>query len=204
MPLRHSRGVFVVLATSFVALACAVVFIGVLPADAAMRDGLLAWASPAVVGAMRIVNRGGDWRVLLPATLLLLLFFERARERWWLWIALMIAAPATEGVLKVVVGRPRPEGPAFGFPSGHATAAAAFFGAVVYLAGSLPPTLRRLVRALAVVCIVLVGLARVILRAHWPSDVLGGITLGLCLASIAAMLDSYETEADRALTRRTA
>jgi undecaprenyl-diphosphatase len=163
-------------------------FIGVLPADAAVREALLAWTSPAVIGLMRIVNRGGDWRVLLPATLILLLVFRRARERWWVWIALMIAAPALEGTLKAAIGRPRPEGPAFGFPSGHATAAAAFFGAVLYLAGSLPARWRRLVRALAVVCIVLVGLARIVLRAHWPSDVLGGITLGLGLATIAAIV----------------
>ena len=147
---------------------------------------------------MRIANYGGEWRVLFPATLLLLALFRRARERWWLWIVLMIAAPAAEGLLKIAVGRARPESLAFGFPSGHATAAAAFFGAVLYLAGSLPPASRRLVRALAVACIILVGLARVILRAHWPSDVLGGITLGLGLATIAALLSSFSADPGRA------
>lgn len=190
MALRRPRGVLVVLAALFLALAGAVVLLGVLPADAAVRKGVLAWASPAVVEIMRIVNRLGEWRLLLPATLLLFLIFRRARARWWIWIALMIAAPALEGLLKIAIGRPRPEGAAFGFPSGHATAAAAFFGAILYLAGSLPPGRRRLVRSLAVACIVLVGLARIILRAHWPSDVLGGITLGLGLATIAAILGS--------------
>jgi len=146
---------------------------------------------------MRIVNRAGDWRVLLPATLLLLALFRRARERWWLWIVLMIAAPAAEGLLKIAIGRARPESAASGFPSGHATAAAAFFGALLYLAGSLPPASRRAVRVLAVACIVLVGLARIILRAHWPSDVLGGITLGLGLATVAALLSSLDGETDR-------
>jgi undecaprenyl-diphosphatase len=202
MPPLHPRAVLVVLGAFFVALAGAVVLVGVLPADVAVREALLAWASPTVIGLMGIVNRGGDWRVLLPATLVLLLVFRRARERWWIWIALMIAAPMLEGALKVAIGRPRPEGLAFGFPSGHATAAAAFFGAVLYLAGSLPPRWRRLVRALAVVCILLVGLARVILRAHWPSDVLGGIALGLGLATIAAILSTLDTEADRRLRTR--
>lgn len=190
MPPVHPRAVLVVLGAFFVALAGAVVFLGVLPADAAVREGLLAWASPTVIAVMRVANRAGEWRLLLPATLVLLLVFKAARERWWIWIALMIAAPALEGLLKIVVGRARPEGPAFGFPSGHATAAAAFFGAICYLAGALPPGRRRLVRALAVVGIVLVGLARVILRAHWPSDVLGGIVLGLALATIASLLDA--------------
>jgi len=196
VPLLQPRALLVVLGAFFVALAAAVVFLGVLPADAAVREGLLAWGSPAVIGMMRIVNRAGDWRVLLPGTLVLLLVFKRARDRWWIWIALMIAAPMVEGLLKVAIGRPRPEGTAFGFPSGHATAAAAFFGAVLYLAGSLPPRRRRLVRGLAVACIILVGLARVILRAHWPSDVLGGITLGLGLATVAAILSSLDGAQD--------
>jgi membrane-associated phospholipid phosphatase len=39
-----------------------------------------------------------------------------------------------------------------------------------------------------VVTIVLVAIARIVLRAHWPTDSLAGIALGLTLASIAAML----------------
>jgi membrane-associated phospholipid phosphatase len=193
------RAALTVLGAFFVALGAAVATIGVLPADAAVREALLGWTSPAVIRLMRVVNRGGDWRLLLPGTLLLLAVFRRARERWWLWIGLMIVAPVAEGLLKIVIGRARPESLAFGFPSGHATAAAAFFGAVLYLAGSLPPVSRRVVRVLAVACIVLVGLARIVLRAHWPSDVLGGITLGLGLATVAALLNSLGGETDRRL-----
>ena len=192
MPLVDPRAVLVVLGAFFVALAGAVAMIGVLPADAAVRETLLGWGTPAVVAIVRIVNYGGDWRVLLPGTLLLLVAFRRARERWWLWLTLMIAAPMTEALLKMAIGRARPEGPSFGFPSGHATAAAAFGGALLYLSSSLPPPSRRLVRALALAGVVLVGLARVILRAHWPSDVLGGITLGLALATIAAIVSSLD------------
>jgi membrane-associated phospholipid phosphatase len=190
MALLRPRGFAVVLGTFFAALAGAVVLGGVLPVDAAVRAGLLAWASPAVLDVMRIVNYGGDWRVLLPATVMLVLVFERARPSWWIWIALMIVAPITEGLLKLAIGRPRPESAAFGFPSGHATAAAAFAGAVLYLSGALAPAPRRLVRAGAIAGVILVGFARVMLRAHWPSDVLGGFALGLGLAAAAAMLSS--------------
>ncbi len=76
-----------------------------------------------------------------------------------------------------------------GFPSGHATAATAFFGALMYLAASLRPPTRIVVRAGSVLLILLVALARVILRAHWPVDALAGIALGSAFASIAALLD---------------
>jgi len=35
---------------------------------------------------------------------------------------------------------------------------------------------------------VLVAMARVVLRAHWPADTLAGIALGLTLASVAVMV----------------
>jgi len=175
-------------AGGFLALALAVTALPAVPGDAAVRDWVLALASPAIVRVMHAINYAGSWKLLLPATLVLVLAVRRARERWWLWIALMLAAPATEGLLKIVVRRPRPEDASMGFPSGHATAAAAFFGAVIYLAGDLPPHARRLVRVAAVIMIVLVALARVVLRAHWPTDAVAGICLGTALAAAAALL----------------
>jgi membrane-associated phospholipid phosphatase len=194
--LRHPRGVLTVAGACFVALTAAVIVLGALPADVAVRDALLALATPGIVAAMRVVNRAGDWRLLLPGTLLLFVVFRRARERWWLWAAVMALAPLLEWILKHLVGRPRPEDVSLSFPSGHSTASAAFFGAVMFLAGSLSPRAGRWVRVLAVVMIVLVGMARVILRAHWPSDVLAGIALGLALAAAAGWL------AGRDATRR--
>ena len=186
--LRLPHGVLVVAGVAFVILALAAVLVGTAGADTVLRNRLLLVASPAVVGVMRIVNVAGDWKFLFPATLILFAVFDRARRTWWVWIALMVAAPLAEGLLKIAVGRPRPEGPAYGFPSGHATAAAAYFGAWLYLAESLRPRVRTTVRVLAIAMMLAVGVARVMLRAHWPSDVLGGLALGLALVSAAAVI----------------
>jgi undecaprenyl-diphosphatase len=186
--MRHPRNVLTVAAACFLVLTAAIVVLGSVPADASVRQTLLGLATPAVVKAMRIVNRAGDWRVLLPGTLLLFVVFRRARERWWLWAGLMVLAPLMEGAFKFLVGRPRPEDVSLGFPSGHSTASAAFFGAVMFLAGGLPPRVGAAVRVLCVLMIALVAAARVILRAHWPSDVLAGIALGLALAATAGLL----------------
>lgn len=188
-PARRPLAVLLAGAGGFVAVALAVALLAAVPGDAAVRAWLLALASPAVLAAMRVINLAGSWKVLLPATIVLVLAVRPARARWWLWIGLMLLAPATEGLLKILVGRPRPEDLSMGFPSGHATAAAAFFGAVMYLAGGLPPLARRLVRGAAVIVIVLVAVARVMLRAHWPSDAVAGIALGGALASAAVLLD---------------
>jgi undecaprenyl-diphosphatase len=186
----HPGGVLAVAGACFVALAAAVLMLGAVPADTALREAILRMASPRVLETMRLVNRAGDWRMLAPGLVVLFVVFSEARRQWWLWTALMAAAPIMEWTLKHVIGRTRPEDLSLGFPSGHSTAAAAFYGAVIFLADSLSPRLCRATRVLAIVMIVLVGLARVLLRAHWPSDVLGGIALGLALASIASLIAS--------------
>ena len=172
----------------FLVLTLAVVALPSVPGEPAVRDWLLGFATPPIVATLRVINHAGHWRVLLPASLLLFALFPQARRRWWIWGAVMCAAPICEGLLKMVIGRARPEEASMAFPSGHATAASAFFGALFYLAATLPPLPRALVRVGAVVTIVLVAIARVVLRAHWPTDTLAGIALGLTLASIGAVL----------------
>jgi membrane-associated phospholipid phosphatase len=186
----RSRGVVVLAALVFVALAVAARIVGVLPADTSLQAALLAWVSPSLLRVLHAVNHLGDWRVLLPLTIVLVVAVPAARRQWWIWAGLMLLATAMPDVIKELVGRPRPEKVSLGFPSGHATAAAAFFGAVVYLAGDLPRAWRVAVQIVAVAAMVVVGATRVMLRAHWPSDAVGGIALGVTLAAGAAWLSA--------------
>ncbi|HEY7648351.1 MAG TPA: phosphatase PAP2 family protein [Methylomirabilota bacterium] len=193
MTSARARALLVAAGGAFVVLALAVVLMKTLPLDAELRAILLGWASPTVQRVMKVINYAGDWRVLLPATLLLLWLSSRARAQWWLWCALMVTAPLAEGVTKPLIGRARPEDLSLGFPSGHATAVGAFCGAVLYLAEGIPSRGMRLaVRAAALVAALLVAVARVMLRAHWPSDTLAGVALGLALASVAALVASAQ------------
>ena len=128
--------------------------------------------------------------VLVTAGAAFLFLSPRIRGVWLVWLPAFLVAPLIEGAAKLLVGRTRPEGPAYGFPSGHAAAAAVYFGAVYYAAADLPPGRRRAVRLVSVAVIVLVGLARVILRAHWPSDALGGIALGIACTAAAAFISA--------------
>ena len=187
LPRNNACRILLASAGCFLALAITVVLVNPFPGDAAARLWVIGYGSPGVIQAARLVNHLGSWTMLLPLTLALFVVFPTARRRWWIWIALMITAPIAEGLLKILIGRPRPEEASMGFPSGHATAAAAFFGAVIYLAASLPRRARIIVRLVSLVLVVLVALARVLLRAHWPVDTLAGITLGLSLASLATL-----------------
>lgn len=97
--------------------------------------------------------------------------------------------------IKVLVGRARPpvsvalgDWSGYAFPSGHATEAAAVWGmlAVVLVAGA-PRAQRNKAIGAAVTVVVMVGITRLYLAAHWLTDVLAGWCFGgLCLAGVLA------------------
>lgn len=190
----------------FLALALFVYLQGPLPGERILYETVMAWASPGVTALFWWVNQLGNKWVLAPAALLLFWAAPAARRRWWLWAGVLLVAPVLEDLTKPLVGRFRPEGTAFGFPSGHVTAAAAFFLLVAYLGGKTAhrPAVRVLLWSAAGSVIALVGLARVVLRAHWPTDALGGAALGLACVSLAAWYHEASPPANhgRSATKR--
>lgn len=165
---------------------------GVLPGEAALRAALRGISSYEMRTLARTIRPLGTWWGLVPALLVLLTTSRHARRRWWLWGTTLIAAPLAGEALQELVGRLRPQGSALGFPSGHATAVAAFAVATIYLVGR--SGLRRAVRVaigLAAVLVTLaIGLSRMVLDAHWPLDVVAGFALGAGGAATAAWWDA--------------
>jgi undecaprenyl-diphosphatase len=97
-------------------------------------------------------------------------------------------------MLKNLVGRPRPELVphlvpihSLSFPSGHAADSAIVYVGLALIAGEAMRSRasRAFVLAAALLLTGLVGLTRVYLGVHWPSDVLGGWVFGLCWARLA-------------------
>ncbi len=163
-----------------------------LPGDVSIREAVLGCATPVVTAVAHWVNYGGSWQGILPAVLLLFALSPQARRRWWLWCAILVLASGAETGVKHLVARPRPEDVSMGFPSGHSTGVATFGIILVYLAGTerLGAGQRVALRGIAFLAMALVGLARLVLHAHWPSDVAGGWLLGTVCASAGAWWDA--------------
>lgn len=124
------------------------------------------------------------------------------------------ASSAVNQLTKVIINRPRPSADLvqviFGvshrsFPSGHTIFFVAFFGFLLFLTYvyRLRPVYRWLLSLLFGGLIALIGLSRIYLGAHWPSDVIGGYLAGSLWLSI--MIRSYamlKLREDRASVRK--
>jgi membrane-associated phospholipid phosphatase len=191
------RGLSLGGAVLFVGLGVLVFAVGLLPGDSTLYEEVMARRTPDIVTFFSWVNIFGSWKGLLPAALVLLAVSPEARRRWWLIVIVLVGAPIFEQTAKYLVGRPRPRGPAMGFPSGHMTGAASFAVMAIYFA--IKERWNRATRValtvVVLVMVVLVGLARLVLHAHWPSDVLGGLLLGSSCAAFGAWWDAHRSPA---------
>lgn len=134
---------------------------------------------------------GNRWHPhALTAAVALAFFLWRRRSECFGLILAAGGGSLVNRVLKVVVGRQRPAADLVGFayrddelsfPSGHVMFYVCFFGFLFFVAFALLPKnsrLRRAALALSALPILLIGVSRVYLRAHWPSDTLGAYVLG--------------------------
>ncbi|WP_316685699.1 phosphatase PAP2 family protein [Streptomyces sp. ST1015] len=120
--------------------------------------------------------------------------------RWQAWgTALWLAVTSTVGTLiqqglKSAVGRERPVWPDpldsahyAAFPSGHALTATVAFGLLLWLlhVHGCSRAVWRTAVTVSAVSVAGVGLTRIWLGVHWPTDVLGGWLLGALIVVAA-------------------
>ena len=144
---------------------------------------------------VRDITALGSVAVLALVTLAVLGFvvLHRQFHAFWLVVAAVAGALLLNFVLKQFFDRPRPElvptlmrETSASFPSGHS-----MLSAVVYLTlGALltrlvePVRLKLYILATAIFLSALVGLSRIYLGVHFPTDVLAGWTVGLVWAIV--------------------
>jgi undecaprenyl-diphosphatase len=104
------------------------------------------------------------------------------------FIATIVASAINGGLLKSFIHRTRPDTiyvtnmrfDSFSFPSGHSFGSMVVYGLLAYLAAKyLPHPWNIFSIIVASVLIFLIGVSRVYLGAHFPTDVIGGWILGL-------------------------
>lgn len=176
---------------------------------------------PILAAAAKVAGDGTVWRfisetsnwplVIIGVGMVLLLFVRGHRKDAALVALLLIAVTAGSEGVKQLVARPRPEGTdpnipgvVFSYPSGHVLEALTIYGVIaIHLART---SLSRVVVAVFCVLVALdvavVGLARMALRAHYPSDVLGSLLAGMGMLGLYVIVSRRVLDRERSTARR--
>ena len=146
----------------------------------------------------------GKHQFLIPANLLLILYFLFVTHQSWLSIRVLtisLSSLVLMILLKQLFQRKRPLSPllmaakGLSFPSGHAIMSMTFYGLLVYFVhqSEIAGWLAFIIIGLLVALILLIGFSRVYLRVHYASDVLSGFIIGLLWLTISlAVLNTIE------------
>jgi undecaprenyl-diphosphatase len=168
--------------------------------DDLIRGAVPGLASPSLTGLMRAASWFGGPSVLIPlGVVMALAFLARGWRRGAILVIVTLAgAGLLNGLLKFSFARVRPAAffdyPLPGspsFPSGHALyAASVFIGLAALLSPRLKhPALRLGVWSVAIALVLLVGISRIYLGVHYPSDVLAGYSIGVIWVTAVAFGD---------------
>lgn len=170
--------------------------------DQTVRGAVHTRATPILTGAMKIFTVFGSTIFLTAATLAgaAAFYYLEHKRGFALLLLTMVGNSILLFSLKTSFKRARPEPlfdyalPAsYSFPSGHALSSFCFYGilAALITARMEKRSHKILVWTAAAVLVLLIGLSRIYLGVHYPSDVLAGYAVGLIWVVTIAVGDFF-------------
>lgn len=165
------------------------------PFDRSIIDYWQGLENPGMTRTMRVltaIGSGGPVAAITVAILLFLFIVLKHRRELILFLFVLAGSEALNVLLKMTFQRERPTfhrlvpESGFSFPSGHSMGAFSLYGILAFLVWKhIPAWWGRAVLILASCALILaIGISRIYLGVHYPSDVLGGyLASGFWLAA---------------------
>lgn len=188
----------------------------IMAADARVENMFYSFREPWLTAIFVWITLLAKWQVALvfAAILSLILWLWKKRELVFsLWI-IVVGGGLSGYISKLAFSRRRPGAAlyiedTFSFPSAHSIIAAAFFGFIIYVFIREARKRERKIIALfgGLALVLLIGISRLYLGAHFLSDVFGGYILGLFWLTIGIVVAEQlntrqKTETTAASSRR--
>lgn len=178
----------------------------ILAFDTVIRQWAYDQRNPVLNRVIIAVTYLGNWQTVVTVGAVLLAL-PRTRRRYGLpFVGFSAASTVLYRIMKAVFARPRPElavrlieESGWSFPSGHSMNCIVCYGILIYLLRRHCQE-RRLANALTVLLSLLIlsiGCSRVYVGVHYPTDILGGWSLGLAFLLAATLIcEKAETSLD--------
>lgn len=158
--------------------------------DTSIIDYITAWRNPGLTRYFIFVTNLGDaLGYLIVFSICIILFYLIFKN--WKYVGqitlVMILALSSNLLLKRLINRSRPDAEflveveTLSYPSGHAMMAMAFYGFLIYLfyQFKIHKAWKIFSISLFVLLILSIGISRIYLGVHYPSDIAGGYLAGL-------------------------
>lgn len=156
------------------------------------------FSTPHVISVMRVISFFGSIQFLIPAYIIMIGYFiMRKKYRNAVDVAIIgITSSALMFALKSIFHRQRPDLPiikgiyTYSFPSGHALSSFIFCSILIFIIqnGVWKKLYKWIVSILLLVCSIIIGISRIILRAHFPTDVIASFCLGIVWVIVSLWL----------------
>ncbi|MDD4367113.1 MAG: phosphatase PAP2 family protein [Eubacteriales bacterium] len=165
--------------------------------DNAVMEFFYGIRKPGLDTLMELITYMANWETIVIICLLLICFPQTRRKAG---ISVSIAAllsTLVKAVIKTAVARPRPEESfflieqsGFAYPSGHAMTGMAVYLLLFVLTREYITDSRKknLLSVIFVFVAFAVGISRVYLGVHFPTDVIGGWVLGAATVIVSLMI----------------
>lgn len=149
------------------------------------------WETPDLTAVMKFFTTIGEGLplILVIITAMVVLYTVLGHRRELVFLAgVMLGSTVLNWTLKTLFHRARPvihriiEAEGYSFPSGHSMAAFSFYGVLAFLIWRHVPTPlgRSLIIILSSLFILAIGISRIYLGVHYPSDIIGGYFVSGC------------------------
>jgi undecaprenyl-diphosphatase len=189
----------------FISLLCAIGFgmIAVLVSDKKIAQfdstiiaGIQGLESPWLTSIMKFFTFIGSGTPVAVIALLVLFFLYKVlhhRRELILFIWVVLGTTFLNEILKTIFHRARPtlhrivEANGYSFPSGHSMSAFSLYGVIAFLLWRHLSTSisRGLLILFSIFMMIMIGVSRIYLGVHYPSDVLGGFLASGCLLAVS-------------------
>ncbi|HAZ43278.1 MAG TPA: phosphatidic acid phosphatase [Cyanobacteria bacterium UBA11369] len=176
--------------------------------DSAILLALLSLHTPLLDRVMRVITFVGEPSFLLVICLIVAswLLWSRHRSAATTLAIACIGAIGLNFLLKNLFARTRPmlwqrsvDVSFYSFPSGHAMVSLVIYGMLSYLLATRFHRKSKSILSVTILLIAAIGLSRLYLGVHWPTDVIAGYAAGLVW--LIACIFSLEVWRQRRLIR---